>query len=46
MAVCFNSTVIPKDFEVTDLVLRRVDMGQNGSQGKLGPNKEAPTKPL
>ena len=43
MAKCYNSKVKCKDFQVGDLVLRKV-MGaaKDTSQGKLGPNWERP----
>ena len=45
MAKNYNSKVMPKDFQVGDLVLRKV-MGatRETSQGKLGPNWEGPYK--
>ena len=41
MAKCYNSKVRWRDFQVGDLVLRKV-MGtvKDTSQGKLGPNYE------
>lgn len=40
----YNSKVIPKDFELGDLVLRRADVGlKNAAQGKLAPNWEGLT---
>ena len=45
MAKHYNSNVRHKDFQVGDLVLRKV-MGatRDPSQGKLGPNWEGPYK--
>ena len=45
MAKNYNSKVMHKDFQVGDLVLRKV-MGatRETSQGKLGPNWEGPYK--
>lgn len=43
MATRFNTKVIPKKFEVGDLVLKRDDVGlKNVNQGKLAPNLEGP----
>ena len=43
MAKHYNSKVKHKDFQVGDLVLRKVfDATKDASQGKLGPNLEGP----
>ena len=45
MAKNYNSKVMPKDFQVGDLVLRKVMCAtRETSQGKLGPNWEGPYK--
>ena len=43
MAKHYNSKVKHRDFQVGDLVLRKViDATKDASQGKLGPNLEGP----
>ena len=43
MAKHYNSKVKHRDFQVGDLVLRKViDATKDSSQGKLGPNLEGP----
>ena len=45
MAKCYNSKVRCRDFQVEDLVLRKVIGAiKDTSQGKLGPNREGPYK--
>ena len=45
MAKRYNSRVRHRDFQVGDLVLRKVmDATKDASQGKLGPNWEEPYK--
>ena len=47
MAKHYNSNVKHKDFQVGDLVLRKVmDATRDSSQGKLGPNWEGPYRIL